>query len=79
MKTTLDLDDRLLERAKRLAAEQGTTLRAVVEDALRAKLIPRTESGPRFRFGPPVVRGTKPPTIDVADRQALYDVLDERS
>ena len=42
MKTTLDIDDHLLERAKRQAAAQGTTLRALVEEALRARLAPRS-------------------------------------
>lgn len=38
MRTTITLDDRLLRAAKRHAADQGTTLSAVVADALRAKL-----------------------------------------
>lgn len=78
MKTTLDIDDRLLERAKRHAAAQGTTLRAVVEEALRARLTPRPEGRPRYRFSPPTVRGSSPPALDVADRNALYDLLDDR-
>jgi len=78
MKTTLDIDDRLLARAKRHASAQGTTLRAVVEDALRARLAARPEATQRYRFSPPTVRGTRPPTVDVADRNALYDLLDER-
>jgi hypothetical protein len=77
MKTTLELDDHLLERAKRLAAKEGTTLRAVVEDALRARLAARPSRGQPYRFAPPVVRGTKPPRVDVADRDTLYDYLDE--
>ena len=36
MKTTIDIADPVLERAKRRAREQNTTLRAVVEEALRA-------------------------------------------
>jgi len=38
MKTTIDIADALLERAKRLAARRGTTLKQVVEDALRETL-----------------------------------------
>lgn len=41
MRTTLDLDDRLLAAAKRRAAERGTTLTAVVEEALAASLTRR--------------------------------------
>jgi hypothetical protein len=78
MKTTIELDDRLLERAKRYASANGTTLRAVVEDALRARLAPRPEPRARYRFAPPTVSGTRPPEVDVADRNALYDLLDSR-
>ncbi len=38
MKTTIEISDPLLRRAKRLAAKRGTTLRAVIEDALRTEL-----------------------------------------
>jgi hypothetical protein len=38
MKTTIDLSDALLEAAKRHAKARGTTLRAVVEEGLRAIL-----------------------------------------
>jgi hypothetical protein len=75
MKTTLEIDDQLLRRAKRRAAEGGTTLRAVVEDALRAKLALRPSQRRPYRLDAPVVRGTKPPAVDVADRNALYDLL----
>ena len=35
MKTTIEISDALLRAARRLAAERGTTLRAIVETALR--------------------------------------------
>lgn len=35
MKTTIEISTPLLRRAKRLAARRRTTLRAVIEDALR--------------------------------------------
>ncbi len=38
MKTTLDIEDNLLRRAKARALERGTTLRAVVEEALQRSL-----------------------------------------
>ncbi|MBI3205994.1 MAG: DUF2191 domain-containing protein [Myxococcales bacterium] len=44
MKTTIDIADPILERAKRLAARRGTTLRVVVEEALREKLAAEAES-----------------------------------
>lgn len=38
MKTTIDINDMLLERAKRHAKDTGRTLRSVVEDGLREVL-----------------------------------------
>jgi hypothetical protein len=38
MKTTLDISEALLEDARKLAAREGTTLRAVVERGLRSVL-----------------------------------------
>jgi len=35
MKTTVDISDDLLSKAKALAAKRGTTLRAVIEQGLR--------------------------------------------
>ena len=78
MKTTLEIDDRLLERAKRHAATRRMTLRALVEEALRARLAPRPAAPAGYRFAPPTVRGSSPPAVDVADRNALYDLLDDR-
>lgn len=77
MKTTLEIDDRLLARARRHASAHGMTLRAVVEEALRARLATRPEAHAPYSFSPPTVRGSRPPVIDVADRNALYDLLDD--
>lgn len=43
MKTTLDLPDDLLIEAKSLAARRHTTLKAIVEHALRRELAPAPE------------------------------------
>jgi Arc/MetJ family transcription regulator len=76
MKTTLDLDDAILTQAKQRSAALGTTLRAFVEDALRARLIEPPKGRKRYRYKMNVVRGNKPPAIDISDRRALYDYLD---
>ena len=76
MKTTLNLNDEVLRRTKESAAKSGVTLTRFVEDALRAKLVPK--SGPPFRLKLVTVRGTSAPNIDIADRDALYDVIDRR-
>ncbi len=74
MKTTLNLDDGLLREAKKRAAERGTTLTRVVEEALREALS-SDETGGRDEVRWVVVDGG-PPRVDIADRNALYEFLD---
>jgi Arc/MetJ family transcription regulator len=45
MKTTIDIADPLLERARKLAQRRNTTLKALVEEALRRTL--KEEAGGR--------------------------------
>lgn len=76
MKTTVEIDDELLRLAKQRAADAGIPLRALIEDALRARLVPRPEGAKRFELDLPVVTGTAPPAVDIADRDALYDLME---
>ena len=46
MKTTLDLPDSLLIAAKTLAAQRKTTLKAIVEHALRREIAPWEQLAP---------------------------------
>jgi hypothetical protein len=79
MRTTISLNDELLRRAKREAADRGTTLSGVIEDALRCDL----ERGqPRQRVEPFVMvtffgEGGSHPDVDINDNRALRDLLDE--
>lgn len=79
VKTTLNLDERLLARAKALALREGTTLTAIVEQSLRARLAPRPRSGKPDEFDLPTVKGTAPPNVDIADREALFDKLEDEA
>jgi hypothetical protein len=45
MKTTIELPDELLSRAKSMAAERRTTLKSMIEHALRRELMERNEAG----------------------------------
>lgn len=47
MKTTVELPDRLVRDAKRLAAKEGITMRELIERGLRAVVAGRTH-GERF-------------------------------
>lgn len=77
MKTTIELEDSLLAEVKRRAAAEGKTMKAFLEEALLARLRPRPRGRTTYRADLPVVKGERPPAIDIADRRALYDFMDE--
>ncbi|MDP9087351.1 MAG: hypothetical protein M3O26_01215 [Pseudomonadota bacterium] len=76
MKTTLDMDDKLMRRAKREAAASGVSLRTFVEDALRARMLPTSTPRQPFKLELPIIEGRRPPAVDIADRDALYDLME---
>jgi hypothetical protein len=76
MRTTLDIDDRLLIAAKKRAAEGKTSLTRVIEDALRGYLAPARRRDFKLEL---VIKNGKSRGIDVADRDALYDRMEGRS
>ena len=75
LKTTLNLDDQILKNAKAQAARDGITLTAFVEQALKDSLLKETERV-SYRFRPKVVKGSRPPNVDISERDALYEVID---
>jgi hypothetical protein len=77
MRTTLDLNDQLVRRAKKVAAERGTTLTAVIEDALREKLSRPTPSA-RKRLTLHTFKGDGlRPGVELNSTAALLDLLDD--
>jgi hypothetical protein len=84
MKTTLDLPDDLLIEAKTLAARRKTTLRAIVESALRREIRPAAEmenpDPEKFDVDPLgfLVLKRKPgETITLEQIQAIQQELDD--
>jgi Bacterial antitoxin of type II TA system, VapB len=76
VRTTIRLDDDLLAAAKRRAAERGTTLTAVIEDALRESLARRAPTK-RARIELPRFCGEGvQPGVDLDDSAALRDLMD---
>lgn len=77
MRTTIAVDDHLLETAKEEARRRGMTLGQFVEEALRSLLAERarTEHTPEV----PVFRGGTGvrPGVDVTSTRALLEALDE--
>ncbi len=73
MKTTLNIDDKVMMDLKREAARQGRTMSELVETTLRLLLREKPSQGeipplPTFHSG-----GT---FVDVADRDALYQAME---
>jgi hypothetical protein len=58
MRTTLDIDDDVLETAKELAARRSTTAGRVISDLVRSALAPRDQTA-RKRNGVPLLPGRK--------------------
>lgn len=56
-KTTLDISDPLLRDAKKLAAAEGTTLRALVEQGLRNVVTEKKRRSQSFRLRKASFRG----------------------
>lgn len=79
MRTTLDIDDRLLTAARRRAAEKGTTLTAFVEHALAAALVSRESTAKPYRLRWKTHRGRTLPGVDLSDRDRLYESMEGRS
>ncbi|MBI2895855.1 MAG: type II toxin-antitoxin system VapB family antitoxin [Deltaproteobacteria bacterium] len=77
MRTTLDINDRLLREAKKRAADQGVPLREVVETALRDHLTRRRRrAGYVLRWR--TEKGRLQPGVRLDDRDALFDLMDGR-
>ena len=57
MKTTIDIGDSLMAETKRLAASEGTTVRALVEAGLRQVLAASRKRAPPFRLKRVKVKG----------------------
>jgi hypothetical protein len=80
MRTTVRLDDALLDQARREASQRGETLTALIEQGLRIVLARRKAGPQRARVVLPVSRqgGGLRPGIDLNNSAALLDVMEGR-
>jgi hypothetical protein len=65
MKTTVNISDPLLEEARKVAAQERTTVTALIEEGLRKTLTDRKRKG-RFRLRKASFKG-KGLAVDLAD------------
>jgi hypothetical protein len=77
MKTTVEIEDRLLRRAKRLAAERGCTLRELIEAGLHWEVTrsPRLSARTLLK---PQASGPWPAAVDFSSRRAMWEWLDSQ-
>jgi len=79
MRTTVNIDDALLAKARVLAAETGRSLGDVVDDALRSLLAMRERQPARQPVVLPTYGGSGlRPGVDLEDKNALEEVMDDR-
>jgi hypothetical protein len=81
MKTTIDIPDALLDETRKAAAQDGRTVRSLVEEALRQLLAQRASRAPRrlrdarFYGG----GGLTPEYQEKGLMQGIYDDYEERA
>jgi hypothetical protein len=78
MRTTIEISNELLRQAKRRAADEGGTLRKVIEEALRFYLGKRPKSK-RYELRWRTEKGRILPGVRLDDRDALFDLMDGRT
>ena len=77
MRITIRIDEQLLKEAKLLAARNGTSLTAIIEDALRESLSRQLKSGRREPVHSATFSGNGLLTgVDLDDSSALLDVME---
>lgn len=75
MKTTIDVPDDLLIRAKKRAAELRQPLRALIADGLRLRLAESKRRRKRRKLRFVTVAGGLPPGLNLKDRAKMHEWL----
>ena len=78
MRTTVRLEDDLLRQTKEFAARRGTTLTAVIREALQAYLARPDQISAEPVDLPVSGQGGTLPGVDLDDSAQLYDLMDGR-
>jgi hypothetical protein len=78
MRTTIEISNELLRQAKKRAADEGASLRQVIEDALRSYLSNRRKR-PGYKLRWRTEKGEPRPGVNLDDRDSLLDLMEGRS
>ncbi len=78
MKTTLNIDDSVMQRLREEAARRGTTMSALVEAGLRRVLAPELPAADKADDPPPLPTwNSGGHLVNIDDRDALYRAMEE--
>lgn len=79
MRTTIRLDDGLLDQARQEARRRGETLTALIEEGLRRELARSKTDGARPKVILPVsdYTGGLMPGVDITNNAALLEIMEE--
>lgn len=78
MRTTLNLDDKLMRIVKSRAAKTGRTVSSMIETALRDLLAKEKQAKDSTRLRWTVVSGGVQPGVDLNDRDSLFNRMEGR-
>lgn len=78
IRTTVEISNELLRQAKKRAADEGTPLRKVIEEALRLYLGRRSKRK-RYELKWRTEKGRILPGVRLDDRDALLDLMEGRN
>jgi hypothetical protein len=76
MRTTIDIDDPILQDLKRLQKKQGKSLGRLVSDLLAVALVQLKEDSPKYDTFTWITQNMSG-KIDLADKDALLDAMDD--
>ena len=77
LKTTLNIDDSVMQRLREESARRGTTMSALVEAGLR-RVLAAPEAAPQPENLPPLPSWNGGgELVDISDRDALYRAMEE--
>jgi hypothetical protein len=79
MKTTLDIDDRILAEAKALAAREQTSLTRLIEEGLALRLRPHGSRPRKVKIELPVSKagGGLYPHINYCSNKSMFAAIEE--
>lgn len=78
MKTTLNIDDTVMQRLREEAARRGCTMSELVEAGLRRVLAEPADDSEQGALPPLPGWHSGGARVDVADREALFEAMDGR-